>query len=511
MDKFVHASFVLGRSETPFIFPFAVSHNLCVFMIFNSFQFVWLFPIIFIGYYLLSCLLGKNLPERQRKTSNALLLIVSYGLYAQTNAAYTLILLGVTFVTYFFALLIERSENDRPKKLLIACGSLLALLPLLVFKYYNFIITSSNELLESIHCATVLPGLNWAVPIGISFFTFQAVGYLMDVYYQRIKAERNWWDYMLFVSFFPQIMSGPISKAKDLLPQIKSYRHFDETMASQGLKWFVWGLFLKVMMADRLGMYVDKVLDNYMFNSGTSCLLATIYYSFQIYGDFAGYSFMALGVGKLMGFNLINNFQRPYLSTSITDFWRRWHISLSTWLKDYVYIPLGGSRCSKARNYWNIFITFLVSGIWHGANWTFVFWGILHGVFQIIEKMFGWQKVNTTNLPVRIGRIFLTFTLVTIAWIFFRQPTIGDAFGVIERIVTDHGALFKPSNKDVVFSLLSIGIVACVDLTREFMPKQFYQFTQAPTAIRWCVYWALLLLVLLSGVFDSSQFIYVSF
>lgn len=511
MDKFVHASFVLGHSETPFIFPFAVSHNLCVFMIFNSFQFVWLFPIIFIGYYLLSCLLGKNLPERQRKTSNALLLIVSYGLYAQTNAAYTLILLGVTFVTYFFALLIERSENDRPKKLLIACGSLLALLPLLVFKYYNFIITSSNELLESIYCATVLPGLNWAVPIGISFFTFQAVGYLMDVYYQRIKAERNWWDYMLFVSFFPQIMSGPISKAKDLLPQIKSYRHFDETMASQGLKWFVWGLFLKVMMADRLGMYVDKVLDNYMFNSGTSCLLATIYYSFQIYGDFAGYSFMALGVGKLMGFNLINNFQRPYLSTSITDFWRRWHISLSTWLKDYVYIPLGGSRCSKARNYWNIFMTFLVSGIWHGANWTFVFWGILHGVFQIIEKMFGWQKVNTTNLPVRIGRIFLTFTLVTIAWIFFRQPTIGDAFGVIERIVTDHGALFKPSNKDVVFSLLSIGIVACVDLTREFMPKRFYQFTQAPTAIRWCVYWALLLLVLLSGVFDSSQFIYVSF
>ena len=480
-------------------------------MIFNSFQFVWLFPIIFIGYYLLSCLLGKNLPERQRKTSNALLLIVSYGLYAQTNAAYTLILLGVTFVTYFFALLIERSENDRPKKLLIACGSLLALLPLLVFKYYNFIITSSNELLESIHCATVLPGLNWAVPIGISFFTFQAVGYLMDVYYQRIKAERDWWDYMLFVSFFPQIMSGPISKAKDLLPQIKSDRHFDETMASQGLKWFVWGLFLKVMMADRLGMYVDKVLDNYMFNSGTSCLLATIYYSFQIYGDFAGYSFMALGVGKLMGFNLINNFQRPYLSTSITDFWRRWHISLSTWLKDYVYIPLGGSRCSKARNYWNIFMTFLVSGIWHGANWTFVFWGILHGVFQIIEKMFGWQKVNTTNLPVRIGRIFLTFTLVTIAWIFFRQPTIGDAVGVIERIVTDHGALFKPSNKDVVFSLLSIGIVACVDLTREFMPKRFYQFTQAPTAIRWCVYWALLLLVLLSGVFDSSQFIYVSF
>lgn len=333
----------------------------------------------------------------------------------------------------------------------------------------------------------------------------------MDVYYQRIKAEHNLWDYMLFVSFFPQIMSGPISKAKDLLPQIKTCRKFDATMATKGLKWFVWGLFLKVMMADRLGMYVDKVLDNYMFNSGTSCLLAVVYYSFQIYGDFAGYSFMAMGVGKLMGFNLINNFQRPYLSTSITDFWRRWHISLSTWLKDYVYIPLGGSRCSKGRNYWNIFVTFLVSGIWHGANWTFIFWGILHGVFQVIEKMLGWQKCTTSNKLIRFSRILLTFVLVSIAWIFFRQPTISDAFGVIERILTEHGALFKPSNKDVVFSLLSIGIVVCADLIREFQIKKFYRLVQAPIIVRWCMYYALLLLILLSGVFDSSQFIYVSF
>lgn len=481
-------------------------------MIFNSFQFIWLFPLIFIGYYLLSYLLSEKFPERQRKISNALLLIVSYGLYAQTNMAYTLILLGVTLITYQFALLIERSDTDKRKKHLIACGASLALLPLLVFKYYNFIVNATQSFLESIHSTPpILPGLNWAIPLGISFFTFQAVGYLMDVYYQRIKAEHNWWDYMLFVSFFPQIMSGPISKAKDLLPQIKTCRKFDATMATQGLKWFVWGLFLKVMMADRLGMYVDKVLDNYMFNSGTSCLLAVVYYSFLIYGDFAGYSFMAMGVGKLMGFNLINNFQRPYLSTSITDFWRRWHISLSTWLKDYVYIPLGGSRCSKGRNYWNIFVTFLVSGIWHGANWTFVFWGILHGVFQIIEKMLGWQKCTTSSKLIRFSRILLTFVLVSIAWIFFRQPTISDAFGVIERILTEHGALFKPSNKDVVFSLLSIGIVVCADLMREFQAKKFYRLVQAPIAIRWCMYYALLLLILLSGVFDSSQFIYVSF
>lgn len=481
-------------------------------MIFNSFQFIWLFPLIFIGYYLLSYLLSGKFPERQRKISNALLLIVSYGLYAQTNMAYTLILLGVTLITYLFALLIERSDANKRKKHLIACGASLALLPLLVFKYYNFIINTTQSFLESIHSAPLhFPGLNWAIPLGISFFTFQAVGYLMDVYYQRIKAEHNWWDYMLFVSFFPQIMSGPISKAKDLLPQIKTCRKFDATMATQGLKWFVWGLFLKVMMADRLGMYVDKVLDNYMFNSGTSCLLAVVYYSFQIYGDFAGYSFMAMGVGKLMGFNLINNFQRPYLSTSITDFWRRWHISLSTWLKDYVYIPLGGSRCSKGRNYWNIFVTFLVSGIWHGANWTFIFWGILHGLFQVIEKMLGWQKCTTSSKLIRFSRILLTFVLVSIAWIFFRQPTIGDAFGVIERILTEHGALFKPSNKDIVFSLLSIGIVVCADLMREFQTKKFYRLVQAPIIVRWCMYYALLLLILLSGVFDSSQFIYVSF
>lgn len=480
-------------------------------MVFNSFQFIWLFPAIFIGYYLLSYLFAKNASDRQRKVSNALLLFVSYALYAQANMAYTLILLGVTFITYVFALLLEKSKEIKPKRILILCGSLLALLPLLVFKYYNFIIETSNSFFESIHCSTVLPGLNWAVPLGISFFTFQAVGYLFDVYYQRIKAEHNWLDYMLFVSFFPQIMAGPISKAKDLLPQIKTCRKFNPNMATLGLKWFTWGLFMKVMMADRLGMYVDKVLDNYSFNSGTSCLLAAVFYSFQIYGDFAGYSFMAMGVGKIMGFNLINNFQRPYLSTSITDFWRRWHISLSTWLKDYVYIPMGGSRCSRVRNYWNIFVTFLVSGIWHGANWTFIFWGVLHGVIQIIEKVFGLQKCSESNLFVRFFRIFITFMLVTIAWIFFRQPTIVDALNVIDRIVTDHGALFKPSNKDVVFSLLSIAIVTSVDLMREFNAKKFYRLLNAPVIYRWCAYYALLLLILLSGVFDSSQFIYASF
>ncbi len=374
-------------------------------MIFNSFQFLWLFPLIFVSYYFLPCLFTRS-PERKSVVANRLLLLVSYGLYMQWNPAYALILLGVTAVTYVFALRLERELSiSSRRRLLIGCGASLALLPLLVFKYYNFLTGSFAELFgwEGI------PGLNWAVPVGISFFTFQAVGYLFDVYYRRIAAERNWWDYMLFVSFFPQILSGPISKAASLLPQIKANRTFDYDRAVQGLKWMLWGMFLKVVMADRLGLYVDKVLDNYQYNSGSSCLLASIFYSFQIYGDFAGYSFLAMGVGRLMGFDLINNFRQPYLSVSVTDFWRRWHISLSTWLKDYVYIPLGGSRCSKARNYWNIFVTFLVSGVWHGANWTFVVWGVLHGLFQIVEKALGLQRPQSAGLA-RAGRHRIDFS-----------------------------------------------------------------------------------------------------
>lgn len=218
-----------------------------------------------------------------------------------------------------------------------------------------------------------LSGLNWAIPIGISFFSFQAIGYLVDVYKQRVPMERNFIDYALFVSFFPQIMSGPISRASDLLPQIKNKRTFNEAKAVQGLKWLLWGMFLKTVMADRLGLYVDSVYNNFQYQSGFSCLVASFMYTMQIYGDFAGYSLMAIGVGRLLGFDLVNNFNHPYFATSITEFWKRWHISLTRWLTTYIYIGLGGNRCSKIRQYWNIMITFLVSGVWHGANWTFIF------------------------------------------------------------------------------------------------------------------------------------------
>lgn len=476
-------------------------------MVFNSFQFLWLFPIIFAGYYFLSFLFSKG-KWSHGKAANQLLIFISYGLYIQWQPQYAIILLGVTVITYFSALLIDKDERYRQKKILVFVGVLLTLLPLIVFKYADFI---TNSLCNISSIPNTKYTLNLVAPLGVSFFTFQAVGYLFDVYYQRIKAEYDWWSYMLFVCFFPQILAGPISKARDLLPQIKEKRSFDYDQAVEGLKLLLWGMFMKVVMADRLGLYVDTVLDNYTYYSGISCFVASICYTFQIYGDFAGYSLMAIGVGRLLGFNLINNFNRPYLSASITEFWRRWHISLSTWLKDYVYIPLGGSRCGKIKNYWNIFLTFLVSGIWHGANWTFILWGVFHGFLQIIEKVLGMQKCESNRWWGRALRIALTFLLVNFAWILFRMPSIEDAFSVINRIFTKSGALFLQSHKDLFFSLASIATVVTTEIYSELHPNNRYLLYSRNKYIRWCSYTLLALGILLCGVFDSGQFIYVSF
>lgn len=385
---------------------------------------------------------------------------------------------------------------------------MLSLLPLLIFKYYNFVNESIWTLLSSLGLLYELHGLNWAIPVGISFFTFQSVGYLFDVYYKRINAEKSLVDYVLFVCFFPQIFSGPISKASELIPQIKVVRKFDYHSSVQGLKYLLWGMFLKLVLADRLGLYVDKVIANYDMYSGGTCILSAIFYSFQIYGDFAGYSLMAIGVAKTLGFNLINNFNRPYFSVSITDFWRRWHISLSRWLKDYVYIPMGGSRCSKFRNYWNIFVTFLVSGIWHGANWTFIVWGLIHGIAQIIEKAFGWNSKESKGF-VKFFRIIATFILVTVAWIFFRMPTLSDAMHFIKHAATDIGSPEVLSITNFAIYLMAIILVAFKETREEFFPAQLRLSNNR--YVRWAEYVAIFCLILLCGALDSGSFIYGSF
>ena len=412
----------------------------------------------------------------------------------------------------------ERTEavqefNRFKRRLLVWCFTLLGLLPLLIFKYYNFINDNISVGLKTTGLHFELPGLNWAIPMGISFFTFQAVGYLLDVYHGRIKAEKDFLTYALFISFFPSIVAGPINKASLVIPQLRSMRpYFNYGKAVVGLKMLLWGMFMKVVVADRVALYVDTVFPNYMNYTGVTCFVASILYTIQIYADFAGYSLMAIGVGKVLGFELTENFRRPYFAVSVTDFWRRWHISLSTWLKDYVYIPLGGSRCSKLRNYWNIFVTFLVSGIWHGANWTFIVWGIWHGIFQILEKAIGQQKCEYGWFG-KIIKIIITFLLVNFAWIFFRMPTLSDAVRMIGRIfdLTLPRTLYVSGLTDLAFVLFGVTLLFLKDITDEFFPQRLQMLENRNIVVRWCTYLFVIVSILLMGVFGADQFIYANF
>lgn len=483
-------------------------------MIFNSFEFLYLFPIVFCIYWCFVYAIGKN--KKAIGLRNFLLIVISYGLYLKWKPIYALVLLFITVTTYLGGRILgtfntpERPKNFWSRKAVLYSAIVMALLPLFCFKYLDFINSQIMAAGELFGFEFGLDGLNWALPLGLSFYTFQALGYMIDVYRGNISAEKNFRDYMLFVCFFPQISSGPISKAQDLLPQIKECKPFDNRQATDGLKWLLWGMFMKVVIADRLGAFVDSYDSQYVYMSGIENLLLTFGYTFQIYGDFAGYSFMAMGVGKLMGFDLINNFHQPYLATSITDFWRRWHRSLSFWLRDYVYISLGGNRCGKLRNYWNIFGTFLVSGIWHGANWTFIVWGCIHGVIQMIEKMFGLNK-KVENKAVFVVRIFSTFIVVNFAWIFFRQPTFEGAFEQIGIIFTNHDLSFNFTTPPLFYIAIGLSVLFVRDIAVEFNIKSLDFMNHRYTFVRWSYYVILLLLILLIGVFDSSQFIYVNF
>lgn len=461
-----------------------------------------MFPLIFLLYY--------AIPAKYQKARNLFLLIVSYLLYLQWKPVYALILLFVTAVTFYFALAVTKAKH--PKRI-VTIGVLLALLPLAFFKYFDFINETVSNGLVMVGLDFHLAGLNWAVPIGISFFTFQALGYLWDVYYKRQEVEHDFLTYALFVSFFPSILSGPINKASLVIPQLKQLRpYFDYNKAVNGLKMLLWGMFMKVVVADRVTLYVDMVLPSYENYTGLSCFLASLLYTVQIYADFGGYSLMAIGVGKVLGFELTENFRRPYFAVSVTDFWHRWHISLSTWLKDYVYIPMGGSRCSKVRNYWNIFVTFLVSGIWHGANWTFIVWGCMHGICQIIEKMLGQQKCKYGFIG-KIIKIIITFLLINFAWIFFRMPTLSDACGVITRIFDPSLPMMVEIKSRHIFLFIVIGtmILFIKDFLDEYRPSSLRLVDNNSRIIRWLTYLTIMALILLAGVFDAGQFIYANF
>ena len=493
-------------------------------MLFNSIEFLAFFPA--------TALICFLLP---RKARNIWLLAASYFFYGCFNISYVFLLLGVTLITYGSGLMINRTittgEPIEKARIWVAASFVINLLLLCFFKYTNFIIGSIRNLLGN----PAEPGstfLNIILPIGISFYIFQALGYVVDVYRKKISAEKNIINYGLFVSFFPQLASGPIGRATSLLPQIAKKPTFTVDNARRGLLEFCWGAFLKLMIADRAAILVNTVYADHNGYSGLVLLVAAICYSFQIYCDFASYSYMALGCGRILGFNLIQNFNTPYFAVSITDFWRRWHISLSSWFRDYLYIPLGGSRKGTLRKHLNTMIVFLASGLWHGANWTFVVWGGLNGAFQVIGnsakalrmkvcKALGCDPENMGN---RFLKIVFTFLLITVTWVFFRATSITQAFEVLTGIVTDFrpwelwtGELLKLglTGADMVVMIASLLVLLGVSLSKAAGKDVIGNLLKQGLVFRWAIYLLLIFTILIFGVYgagyDAASFIYFQF
>ncbi|MCR8912332.1 MULTISPECIES: MBOAT family O-acyltransferase [unclassified Barnesiella] len=407
----------------------------------------------------------------------------------------------------------SRFQEQKWRKTALVSGIVINLGILFFYKYYEFAGSLITDFFSWFGIGISIPQWNVLLPVGISFYIFQAVGYAVDVYRGTIKAEKNFIVYALFISFFPQLVAGPIERARNMLPQFKEKHKFSYENFDRGLRWMLWGFFMKLCVADRISTYVDAVYNNYMEHSGTSLLLATFFFTFQIYCDFAGYSLIAIGSSRIMGFHLMENFHRPYFSRSIKEFWRRWHISLSTWFKDYLYIPLGGNRVSHWRHLWNLFVTFLVSGIWHGANLTFVLWGTLHGLYQVvgIEKNRLLPQVKAPRKLHAVLNCLVTFVLVMFAWIFFRTNDLHSAFEIIGRIFTHQGALFTGEGiPSLLLGFMCIGILMLKELKDELSLK-IYALDSPHYGVRIASMSLFLAFIILSASFDGGAFIYFQF
>ena len=473
-------------------------------MLFNSLIFLAFFPLVCVVFFLI--------PSRFLMVRNSFLLMASYFFYMNWNPAYALLLLTSTAVTYIAALGIERFYGKTQKWACLVGSLIINLAILFLFKYYNFFSSSIESLMGSCGVMMKFPDFKLLLPVGISFYTFQALGYSIDVYRGSIKAERNFVTYALFVSFFPQLVAGPIERAKNLLPQFSSSHSFNQQDFIDGLKLMIWGYFMKLCIADSVSFYVDAVYNNLPNHNGTSVLLATFFFTFQIFCDFSGYSMIAIGTARCLGFRLMQNFNHPYLSSSPREFWHRWHISLSSWFADYVYIPMGGSRCSEFKHQRNLFLTMLISGLWHGANWTFVVWGGGHGIFlclnSIANKLFKLGKNKILLIPKIIG----TFLIAMFLWIFFRANTIGDAFLAIKKIFTHHGMLYNGNGKPtILLPLVLIAFLMMKEIKDEYF-KNPPQFMNSKNMVVSIFSTALMVaIILLCGQFNGGQFIYFQF
>ncbi len=475
-------------------------------MLFNSLEYAVFLPLVFVLYWFV---FNKNI-----RSQNLLILVCSYVFYGWWDWRFLSLILISSTVDYTVGLNLSKAERARTRKTLLMISLLVNLGLLGVFKYFNFFVDSFVDFFSLFGITLRSRSLNLVLPIGISFYTFQTLSYTIDMYRKKIKPTRDIIAFFAFVSFFPQLVAGPIERAKNLLPQFLKSRSFEYEKAKDGLRQILWGLFKKIVIADTCGEMADYMFTNYDWLSGSMLLLGVFYFAFQIYCDFSGYSDIAIGTARLFGFDLMRNFALPYFSRDIAEFWRRWHISLSTWFRDYVYFPLGGSFGGKCIRIRNIIITFTVSGLWHGANSTFLFWGFLNGVYYIPLMLMNKQKTHTKivahgrRLPSfnDLCNMSITFFMTMIAWVFFRSESLSSAFHYLSQMCSQ-SLLTLPTNKRAPL-LLIVFLVFIEWVQRD---KQHpLQFTKVPLVLRWGLYY-LLVFALFFFLKAERTFIYFQF
>lgn len=471
-------------------------------MLFNTLEFVFFLPVVIILYYLI--------PHKFRW---AFLLAASYYFYMCWNAAYILLIFSSTIIDYISGIQMEKQSSKKRRRPYLILSLLTNLGLLFTFKYYGFFSGNINVLFDSLSIPIETGILDVMLPVGISFYTFQTLSYSIDVYQGRQKAERHFGYFALYVSFFPQLVAGPIERFSRLTPQLKKKHTFTFSNMQHGLRLILFGLFVKMVIADNISIFVDQFYQNPSNYSSLDAMKAIFLYSFQIYGDFFGYSIIAIGSARLMGITLIDNFKTPYLSTSIAEFWQRWHISLSTWFRDYLYFPLGGNKVRTPRWITNVLIVFVLSGIWHGANWTFIIWGALYGVIYMIEKGFeklskGLKREHIAYRPTHLLLAIKTFVLVSLIWVFFRSQNFTEAMTVFESLFTH---IDTPSVIEIpwhISALLAVFILSDFLLYNNSFDTWISRF---PLLVRWGVYSFLAFCIIVFSGVENAPFIYFQF
>lgn len=477
-------------------------------MLFNSIDFAIFLPIVFILYWFV---FKKNL-----KHQNILIAVASYVFYGWWDWRFLALILFSTLIDYLIGVSLGKEQNLNKRKVLLWISLLVNLGFLGFFKYYNFFLDNFESAFSFFGQEINSNSLDIILPVGISFYTFQTLSYTIDVYKQRLEPTKDFISFAAYVSFFPQLVAGPIERASNLLPQFKANREFNYDKGVDGMRLILWGLFKKVVIADNCAVAVNEIFANYGTASGMELILGAVFFAFQIYGDFSGYSDIAIGTAKLFGFDLMINFRTPYFSRDIAEFWRRWHISLSTWFRDYLYIPLGGSKVGQSRAIINVFIIFIVSGFWHGANWTFIVWGALNALYFLPLLLSNRNRKNLDSVAEgktlpnfkELGQMVLTFSLTCLAWVFFRSDTVGDAFNYIYRIF-----VFTSFNASAILNYAKIITLISLFLIFEWRSRaiRFPLYFQN-TTLRRLSYTTILLLIIFFGLYvNPNSFIYFQF